>query len=77
MREDVIAVAKKYSAQMIYTVGAFHTSRYLSKQPKTIVTTSSQELMEQVKRLAWKRPCSHFLSQVSMGLFWVLQSRIT
>ncbi len=51
---------------MIYTVGAFHTSRYLSKQPKTFVTTSSQELMEQVKRLAWKRPCSHFLSQVSM-----------
>jgi uncharacterized protein len=51
MCEDVIAVAKKYSAQLIYTVGAFHTSRYLSKQPKTFVTTTSQELMEQVKRL--------------------------
>ena len=34
MCEDVIDVAKKYSAQLIYTVGAFHTSRYLSKQPK-------------------------------------------
>jgi hypothetical protein len=77
MCEDVIDVAKKYSAQLIYTVGAFHTSRFLSKQPKTFVTTTTKELMEQVKNLAWKRPCSHFLSQVSMGLFWVLQSRIT
>jgi len=47
----VIDVAKKYSAQLVYTVGAFHTSRQINKQPKTFVTTTSEDLMQQVKRL--------------------------
>jgi uncharacterized protein len=68
MCEDVIAVAKKYSAQLIYTVGAFHTSRYLSKQPKTFVTTTSQELMEQVKRLGVETTLQSFFITGFNGL---------
>jgi proteasome assembly chaperone (PAC2) family protein len=49
--EDIIAIAKKYSAQLIYTLGAFHTSREIGKQPRTYVTTTSQELTEQIKKL--------------------------
>jgi uncharacterized protein len=48
---DVIDIAKMYSAQLIYTFGAFHTSRHISKQPRTFITTTSQELTEQIKRL--------------------------
>jgi uncharacterized protein len=69
MCEDVIAVAKKYSAQLIYTVGAFHTSRYLSKQPKTFVTTTSQELMEQVKRLRGNDPAVIFYHRFQWAYF--------
>jgi uncharacterized protein len=68
MCEDVIAVAKKYSAQLIYTVGAFHTSRYLSKQPKTFVTTTSPELMEQVKRLGVETTLQSFFITGFNGL---------
>ena len=53
---------------MIYTVGAFHTSRYLSKQPKTFVTTSSQELMEQVKRLGVETTLQSFFITGFNGL---------
>jgi proteasome assembly chaperone (PAC2) family protein len=49
--QDVIDVSKKYSAQLVYTVGAFHTSRPINKQPKTFVTTTSEDLMHQVKRI--------------------------
>jgi uncharacterized protein len=49
--QDVIEIAKIHSAQLIYTVGAFHTSRKIGKQPKTFITTTSPELTEQVKRL--------------------------
>lgn len=49
--KDVIGVAKAYSARLIYTLGAFLTNRYIGKQPKTFVTTTSRELMEQVKKL--------------------------
>ncbi|MCD6037493.1 MAG: hypothetical protein K0S67_1381 [Nitrososphaeraceae archaeon] len=49
--QDVIDIAKTHSAQLIYTLGAFHTSRKLGKQPKTFVTTTSPELTEQVKKL--------------------------
>src|ERR687888_767752 len=49
--QDVIDIAKLYSAQLIYTLGAFHTTRHIGKQPKTFVTTTSPELTEQVKRL--------------------------
>ena len=48
---DVIAIAKLYSVQLIYTFGAFHTSRRIDKQPRTFITTTSQELTEQIKRL--------------------------
>lgn len=48
---DVMAIAKLYSVQLIYTLGAFHTSRRIDKQPRTFITTTSQELTEQIKRL--------------------------
>lgn len=48
---DVIDVAKKYSAQLIYTLGAFHTYRRTENQPQTLVTTTSQELTERVGKL--------------------------
>ena len=47
--QDVINVAKTYSSQLIYTLGAFHTDREVGKNPKTLVTTSSPELKEQVR----------------------------
>jgi uncharacterized protein len=68
MCEDVIDVAKKYSAQLIYTVGAFHTNRYLSKQPKAFVTTTSQELMAQVKRLGVETTLQSFFITGFNGL---------
>ena len=50
--QDVINVAKTYSARLIYTLGAFHTSRAIGKNPKTFVTTTSPELTEQVRKLS-------------------------
>src|ERR687888_1415556 len=49
--QDVINVAKSYSAQLVYTLGAFHTNRNYGKGPKTLVTTTSQELTDQIARL--------------------------
>jgi len=49
--QDVIDIAKKYSVQLIYTLGAFHTERNLDKKPKTFVTTTSQGLTDQIKKL--------------------------
>jgi proteasome assembly chaperone (PAC2) family protein len=49
--QDVMTIARLYSVQLIYTLGAFHTSRRIDKQPKTFITTTSQELTEQIKRL--------------------------
>ena len=49
--QDVIDIAKKYSVQLIYTLGAFHTERNLAKKPKTFVTTTSQALTDQIKNL--------------------------
>jgi len=49
--QDVIDIAKKYSVQLIYTLGAFHTERNLDKKPKTFVTTTSQVLTDQIKNL--------------------------
>jgi len=48
---DVIDVAKTYSAQLIYTLGAFRTDRKIEKQAKTFVTTTSSELTEQIRKL--------------------------
>jgi len=42
--QDVIDVAKKYSAKFIYTLGGFHTNRVLKNNPKTYITTTSVEL---------------------------------
>jgi len=49
--QDVIDVAKKYSAKFIYTLGGFHTNRPLNKNPKTFVTATSAELTKQMKGL--------------------------
>lgn len=49
--QDVIDIAKIHSAQLIYTVGAFHTSRKIGNQPNTFITTTSPELTEQIKKL--------------------------
>ncbi len=47
--QDVIDVAKKYSAKFIYTLGGFHTNRIVNKSPKTFVTTTSKELTNQMQ----------------------------
>jgi proteasome assembly chaperone (PAC2) family protein len=39
------------SARLIYTLGAFHTTRIVGKSPETFVTTTSQELTEQIRKL--------------------------
>ena len=49
--QDVIDVAKKYSAKFIYTLGGFHTNRELNKNPKTFVTTTSQDLTKHMQGL--------------------------
>ncbi len=49
--QDVIDVAKSYSVQLVYTLGAFHTDRNYGKSPRTLVTTTSQELTDQIARL--------------------------
>ena len=47
--QDVMDVAKKYSAKFIYTLGGFHTNRVLGKTPKTFVTTTSREITQQMQ----------------------------
>lgn len=49
--QDVINIAKMYSVQLIYTLGAFHTDRNYGKDPRTLVTTTSQELTEQIVKI--------------------------
>jgi len=49
--QDVIGVAKKYSAKFIYTFGGFHTMRVLENNPKTYITTTSMELTKQMEGL--------------------------
>lgn len=51
---DVVGVAKKYSAQLIYTLGAFHTTRNYGKSPKTLVTATSQELALHLQNLGFE-----------------------
>jgi uncharacterized protein len=48
---DVINVAKRYSAQIIYTCGAFHSDKNFGKNPRTFATTNSRALAEQIARL--------------------------
>jgi len=52
--QDVIDTAKSYKAQLIYTLGAFHTDRNYGKNPKTLVTTTSQELTNQIAKLGFE-----------------------
>jgi proteasome assembly chaperone (PAC2) family protein len=52
---DVINVAKRYSAQIIYTFGAFHSDKNFGKYPKTFATTNSRALTEQIARLGISR----------------------
>lgn len=49
--QDVIDVAKKYSAKFIYTLGGFHTNRVIENFPKTFITTTSRELTKQMEGL--------------------------
>ena len=49
--QDVINIAKKYSAKFIYTLGGFHTNRVFNDFPKTYMTTTSIELTKQMQRL--------------------------
>lgn len=49
--QDIVDIAKMHSAQLIYTLGAFHTNRIVGKKPETFVTTTSRDLAEQITRL--------------------------
>jgi len=49
--QDVIDIAKKFSAKFIYTLGGFHTRRELDNSPKTFVTTTSLQLSNQLEKL--------------------------
>ena len=49
--QDVMDVAKKYSAKFIYTLGGFHTNRPFNNNPKTYITTTSRELTQQMEGL--------------------------
>ena len=49
--QDVINIAKLYSVQLIYTLGAFHTDRNYGKDPMTLVTTTSQGLTDQIVKI--------------------------
>jgi proteasome assembly chaperone (PAC2) family protein len=49
--QDVINIAKLHGVQLIYTLGAFHTDRNYGKDPMTLVTTTSQELTDQIVKI--------------------------
>jgi proteasome assembly chaperone (PAC2) family protein len=49
--QDIIDIAKMYSVQLIYALGAFHTNRIVGKKPETFVTTTSRDLAEQITKL--------------------------
>ena len=49
--EDVIDTAREYSVQLIYTLGAFHTSREYGATPSTLVTTTSRMLSERISAM--------------------------
>jgi hypothetical protein len=61
--QDVVGVANAYSAQLVYTLGAFHTNRQYGKEPKTLVTTTSPEMTERIKGLGMEMtPGSSFIT---------------
>jgi hypothetical protein len=49
--QDVVDIAKKYSAKFIYTLGGFHTNRIFNNNPKTYITTTSMELTKQMEKM--------------------------
>ncbi|MEM2785883.1 MAG: PAC2 family protein [Candidatus Nitrosotenuis sp.] len=49
--QDVVSVAKKYGAKFIYTLGGFHTDRIITGDPRTYVTTTSQDLTIQLQKM--------------------------
>ena len=49
--QDVVGIAKKYSAKFIYTLGGFHTNKIFNNNPKTFVTTTSMELTKQMEKM--------------------------
>jgi proteasome assembly chaperone (PAC2) family protein len=49
--QDVISVAKKYGTKFIYTLGGFHTDRVITDDPKTYVTTTSQDLTAHLQNM--------------------------
>ncbi|MCS6767630.1 MAG: PAC2 family protein [Candidatus Nitrosocaldus sp.] len=49
--QDVIDVAKMYSVQFIYTVGAFLTDRAVGKRPRVLVTTTNPALTDSITRV--------------------------
>ncbi len=49
--KDVINIAKRYSVQLIYTLGAFRTERELGKKPISLATTTSPALKDQIRSL--------------------------
>lgn len=60
---DVISVAKTYSVQLVYTLGAFHTNRKYGKSPMTLVTSTSASLAERIRALGMETtPGSSFIT---------------
>ncbi|MEM0367619.1 MAG: PAC2 family protein [Candidatus Nitrosocaldus sp.] len=49
--QDVIDVAKMYSVQFMYTVGAFLVDGTVGKNPRVLVTTTSPMLTESIARV--------------------------
>ena len=49
--QDVVGIAKKYSAKFIYTLGGFHTNKIFNNNPKTFITTTSMELTKQMEKM--------------------------
>jgi proteasome assembly chaperone (PAC2) family protein len=60
--QDVINVAKRYSAKFIYTLGGFHTENIVLGEPKTYVTTTSQELSSQIESLVSMTPSKSIIT---------------
>jgi proteasome assembly chaperone (PAC2) family protein len=54
MCQDVIDVALHHSAQLVYTLGAFHTTRPYGKEPKALVTATTIELSERIQKMGFE-----------------------
>ena len=54
MCQDVVDVSLQHSAQLVYTLGAFHTTRPYGKEPKALVTATTIELSERIQKLGFE-----------------------